>query len=71
MRFRGFDNSVQGSIGAVELDWLIKGYQVTFVVHAVPGAAGFLMSKPDLKDLGAAIDHETDSLYLKKLDITA
>ena len=69
MRFRGFDNSVQESAGAVELDWVIKNYIVTFVVYVVPGSAGFLMSKPDLKALGAAIDLETDSMYLKRLDI--
>ncbi|CAK0868212.1 unnamed protein product [Prorocentrum cordatum] len=70
MRFRGFDNSVQESIGAVELDWTVKGYTVTFVVHVVQGPAGFLMSEPDLKALGAKIDLETDTMYPKKLDLT-
>ena len=70
MRFRGFDNSVQQSIGAVELDWTIKDYLVTFVVYVVPGSAGFLMSKPDLKALGAVINLETDSMYLKRLNVT-
>ncbi|CAK0792131.1 unnamed protein product, partial [Prorocentrum cordatum] len=70
MRFRGFDNSVQESVGAVELDWEIKNFIVTFVVYVVPGSAGFLMSKPDMKALGAALDLETDSLYLKRLGLT-
>ena len=54
----------------IELDWPVKGYRVTRTAHAVPGAAGFLMSKPDLKALGAAINLETDSMYLKRLDMT-
>ncbi|CAK0911130.1 unnamed protein product, partial [Prorocentrum cordatum] len=37
MRFRGLDNGVQESIGAVELDWAIKNYIVTFAVYVVPG----------------------------------
>ncbi|CAK0804773.1 unnamed protein product [Prorocentrum cordatum] len=64
MRFRGFDDGVQVSIGAVELYWVVWVCRVTFGVHVVP--AGFLMSKPDLKAQGAAIDRETDSMCLKR-----
>ena len=41
MRFRGFDNSAQESMGAVELDRLIKGYRVMRMARAATGAAGF------------------------------
>ena len=57
MRFGGFDNGAQTSGGTVDLDSVVMGYRhVAFVVRVVPGAAGFLMSKPDVKALGAAID---------------
>ena len=68
--FWGVDNSAQGSIGAAELDWLVKGHLVTFVVYVVPGVAVFLMSKPDLKALGEAIDLEMGSTYQTRLDLT-
>ena len=42
VRFRGFDDSVQLSQGAVELEWDLGGETVRFVAHVVPGNSGLL-----------------------------
>ena len=68
MRFRGFDNSVQHSIGAVELEWAIDKHRVAFVAHVVPGNAGLLLSRPDLRALGAILDLEKDKMHLTALN---
>ena len=69
-RFRGFDDSLQESMGAVELPWRLKNKIITFIVHVVPGNSGLLLSRPDLKSLGARMDLARDELYLKELDET-
>ena len=69
-RFRGPDYGVQESIRAVEFDWPVEGRPVTFAVYVEPGAAGPLMSKPDLKALGGAVDLEMGSRFLQRPDLT-
>ncbi|CAK0906071.1 unnamed protein product, partial [Prorocentrum cordatum] len=69
MRFRGFDNSVRGSIVARASSTGRSRHAVICAAQAAPGPAGSLMGKPNLKALGARIDFETDSARLTQLDL--
>ena len=70
MRFRGFDDSVQRSTGAVELEWTVADCKATFVAHVVPGNAGLLLNRPDLKSHRGSSRLGADTLHLAKLDRT-
>lgn len=70
VRFKGFDDNVQTSIGAVELEWKVDDKAIIFEVHVVPGDVGLLLSRPVQKALGSRIDLDTDEMYLKRTDKT-
>lgn len=67
VRFKGFDDNVQTSVGAVELEWRLDDKMIIFEVHVVPGDVGLLLSKPIVKALGTQIDLESDEMYLKRV----
>ena len=65
VKFRGFDVSTQQSQGAVELEWDLVEKIIRFVAHVVPGNSGLLLSRSDLRALGATIDLRNDQLHLE------
>ena len=69
VRINGVDDRTQQSSSAVELEW--RGRKlIHFVAHVVPGNSGLLLSRPDLKALGAKIDLRSDQLHLSNLTVT-
>ena len=70
VRFRGFDDSTQLSQGAVDLEWDLGVETISFVAHVVPGNSGLLLSRFDLKALGATIDLGNDQLHLDNPKVT-
>ena len=65
VKFRGFDDSTQHSQEAVELEWDLGEKIIRVVAHVVPGISELLLSRSDLKALGATIDLRNDQLQLE------
>ena len=64
-KIRRFDDSSQHSQGAVELDGDLEEKMIRFVAHVFPGNSGLLLSRADLKALGATIELKNDQLHLE------
>ena len=43
---------------------------ISFITHVVPGNSGLLLSKRDMKDLGAVIDMGRNKMYLERIGKT-
>ena len=67
---KGCDDSTQQSHGAVEIKRRVGRKLNRFVAPVVPGNSGLLLSRPDVKGLGAKINHLNDQLHLSNLDVT-
>ena len=69
-RFKGFTGAGVLSKGSVLLPWKMGGRVHDICVHVVPGTAGLLLSKRQLKEFGAVINMSTDMLELTKLGVS-
>ena len=49
----------------MELEWDLGEKINRFVAHVVPGNSGLLLSRSDLKALGATIDLKNDQLHME------
>ena len=65
VKFREFDDSTQHSQGAVEMECDVGGKVIRFVAHVVLGNSRLLLSRSDLKAVGATIDLRNDQLHLE------
>ena len=67
VRFSGLDDSTRHSQRAVELEWDVGEKIIRFLAHVAPGNWGLLLSRSDLKALGATINPTNiDSIALGK-----
>ncbi|CAK0820029.1 unnamed protein product, partial [Prorocentrum cordatum] len=67
--FKGFSGDEQHSIGICKIPWRLGDHIEMVDVHAVPGKASLLLSKPLLKKLGCTLDMEKDELAFSKLGV--
>ena len=65
VKFRGFDDSTLHSRGTEVLEWDAGEKVIRFVAHVVIGNSGMLLSRSDLKVLGATIDLRNDQTHLE------
>lgn len=68
-RFKGFTGESVMSKGSVMLPWNMGSHRPVIKVHVVPGSAGLLLSKRQLKEFGAVIDMSNDVLKLKQFGV--
>jgi hypothetical protein len=68
-RFKGFTGEGVMSKGCVMIPWVMGDQVREIKVHVVPGPAGLLLSKRQLKEFGAVIDMGTDTLMLNNLGV--